>query len=101
MLLCITARAAGHAPKARPAADYADADEHAQERVGVAAEPFAERAGTPFLRLDYQANGLLPVRVVVTNESDKPISLDEARIQFITARNERIPAAQEEDRSLP
>jgi hypothetical protein len=95
MLLCMTAQAAGHAPKVMPAPDYADVDQHPQEHVSVAAEPFERKVD--FFRLDYQANDLLPVRVVVTNESDRAISLDEARIQFITAKNERIPAALTEE----
>ena len=39
----------------------------------------------------------MPVRLIVTNNSDRPISLRDARILFLTAGGDRIQAAEPED----
>jgi hypothetical protein len=85
------------APPAKPASDYAANDSHASEHVTVAAEPCDDPKLCPFFRLPYLEHGLLPVRVIFTNDSDKPLSLEDARMQFITANNDKIPAASEEE----
>jgi hypothetical protein len=84
-------------PPATPAAQYAAFDAHPDEHVTIAAEPCEEPKLCPFFRLPYIEHGLLPVRVIVTNDSDRPISLADARMQFISANNDKIPAATEED----
>jgi hypothetical protein len=91
--LCACAWAAGHAPKANPASEYADVDSHANERVSIAADPFDTEERTKFFRLDYLKHDLLPVRIIVTNAGDRPVSLDDVRIQFLSAENDRLPAA--------
>lgn len=101
VLLCLAAaaHAADHksAPPAKPAADYAANDTHPDEHVTVAAEPCDDPKLCNFFRLPYLEHGLLPIRVVFTNDSDRAISLDDARMQFITADNQKIPAATEDD----
>jgi hypothetical protein len=39
----------------------------------------------------------MPVRLIVTNNSDRPISLRDARINFYTADGDKIQAAEPED----
>jgi hypothetical protein len=100
-LLCLippAARAADKkAPPAKPAAEYAASDTHPDEHVTIAADPCDDPKLCPFFRLPYIQHGLLPVRVVITNDSDHAISLDDARMQFISANNDKIPAATEDD----
>jgi hypothetical protein len=84
-------------PPAKPAAQYAAFDAHPDEHVTIAAEPCEDPKLCPFFRLPYIEHGLLPVRVIVTNDSDRPISLADVRMQFISAHNDTIPAATEED----
>ena len=50
-------------------------------------------ADCAFFRLPYVEHGFLPVRVIITNDGDPALSLDDARIQFISANNDKIPAA--------
>ena len=92
---------AAHADKARkpvppqPASTYASNDTH--QRVTIAAEPGDTKETRPDTRLDYFSHGLMPIRVIVTNDTDKPVTLDDARIHFITASNAVIPAATLDD----
>lgn len=85
------------APPAKPAIEYPAADAHPSEHVTIAADPCDDPRQCSFFRLQYIQHGLLPVRVVITNDSDHALSLDDARMQFITAANDKIPAATEDD----
>jgi hypothetical protein len=101
-LLCLvpsTIHAADHksAPPAKPAAEYAANDTHPNEHVTIAAEPCDDPRLCNFFRLPYIEHGLLPVRVVITNDGDHALALDDARMQFISANNDKIPAATEDD----
>jgi hypothetical protein len=90
-------RASDKSSPAKAAAEYPDADTHPAEHVTIAAEPCDDPKQCSFFRLKYIEHGLLPVRVIITNDSDHALSLDDARMQFITAANDKIPAATEDD----
>jgi hypothetical protein len=99
--LVLLSALASHAEKARkptppqPAETY---DMHQTiNRVTIAAEPGDTKETRPNTRLDYFAHGLLPIRVIVTNDTESPLTLDEARIHFISANNDNIPAATPEE----
>jgi hypothetical protein len=89
--LCIAADKAP--PPSPPANTYADADIHAEEHVSIAAEPF-DLSKAQFFHVNYPAWGIMPVRLIITNDGDKPISLSQARIDLITKAGDKIPAAQ-------
>ena len=97
LLLPLTAHAEKprHPAPPQPASTYASNDTH--QRVTIAAEPGDTKETRPDTRLDYFAHNLLPIRVIVTNDTDKPVTLDDARIHFITADNAVIPAATLDD----
>jgi len=100
LLLCLpTAQAADKksAPPAKSAAEYPANDAHPNEHVTVAADPCDDPKLCPFFRLPYIQHGLLPIRVIFTNDSDRAITLEDARMQFISANNDKIPAATEDD----
>jgi hypothetical protein len=85
------------APPAKPASQYDTFDAHPKEQVIIAAEPCDDPADCKFFRLPYIQHGLIPIRVIITNDSDRALSLDDARIQFISANNDVIPAATDDD----
>lgn len=81
------------APPALAANAYAARETHDKEHVTIAAEPYETRAKGEFFRLDYAGHSLLPVRIVIQNDSDQPLDLNQARIQFIAADGTKLPAA--------
>ena len=85
------------APLVQPANQYSAFDPHPNEHVTVAAEPCDDVKECDFFRLPYVSHGFIAVRVVFTNDSDTELSLDDARIQFISANNDKIPAATLDD----
>ncbi|MDE1160479.1 MAG: hypothetical protein PW792_00880 [Acidobacteriaceae bacterium] len=94
---------AAHAEKPRKpttpfaAGQYPMHDAHASEHVTIAAEPGDTKETQPHTRLDYYEHDMLPVRVIVTNDSDHAVTLSDARIDFITADNQKVQAATPDD----
>ena len=84
-------------PLAQDASKYAAFDAHPDENLVIAAEPFETKEKMQYFRVDYLKNYFMPIRVIVTNNGDKAVSLEQARIDFITTTGERVPAAEPED----
>jgi hypothetical protein len=85
------------APPIKPAGQYAAFDTHPNEHVTVAADPCDDPKDCSFFRLPYIQHGYIPIRVVFTNDGDMALSLDDARMQFISVNNDVIPAATDEE----
>jgi hypothetical protein len=84
-------------PPVQPATSFAAVEVHDQEKVAIAAEPYDTKQKESIFRVDYLGHGVMPVRLIVTNNGDKPISLRDARILFQTRSGDRIQAAAPED----
>ena len=80
-----------------PATTFAAVEVHDDEKLAIAAEPYDSKEKESLFRVDYLSHGVMPVRLIVTNNGDRPISLRDARILFMTAANEKIQAAEPED----
>ncbi len=98
---------AAHADKPRkvppplPAAQYPAHDTH--EQITIAADPGDTKDTAPRTRIDYLSHGFVPIRIIVTNDSSQPLSLDEARILLVPAnscRRERGLAGRARARDL-
>ncbi len=96
--LAVTAGASNHtAPPVQPATTYPAVEVHDKEHVAIAVEPYDTKEKESLFRVDYLAHGVMPVRLIVTNLGDKPITLRDARILFYTAAGDKIQAAEPED----
>ncbi len=96
--LALPAWAARHTPPpVQPATAFAAVEVHEGEKVAIAVEPYDTREKADLFRVDYLAHGVMPIRLIVTNNGDRPISLREAPIHFYTAEGEQILAAEPED----
>jgi hypothetical protein len=98
LLLALPAMASDHTPPpVQPATAFAAVEVHAGEKVAIAAEPYDTREKAAIFRVDYLSHGVMPIRLIVTNNGDRPINLSEARILFYTADGDKIQAAEPED----
>ena len=98
LLLCARFGAAEHPPPpAGVATSYPAFVAHPDEHVTIAADPYNTKEKASCFRIDYLKYGFMPIRIIVTNDGDKPINLEQARIHFITASGDKIPAAEPED----
>jgi hypothetical protein len=96
--LAIPAFAGNHsAPAVQPATTFPAVEVHDKEHVAIAVEPYDTKEKESIFRVDYLGHGVMPVRLIITNNGDKPISLKDARILFYTAGGDRINAAEPED----
>lgn len=93
LFVALSAHAAKKAPPAEDALKYPANETHAKEQVTIAVDPFDTRARADFFRIDYVGHGFLPVRLFIRNDSDQPLDLSLARIQFVPSHGEKIPAA--------
>ncbi len=99
-LLCLAlpATASDHTPpKVQPATSFPAVEIHPQEQVAIAVEPYDTKEKESIFRVDYLSHDVMPIRLIVTNLGDRPISLSDARILFETADGQRIRAAEPED----
>jgi hypothetical protein len=98
LCLALPAAASDHSPPPiQPASSFAAVEVHDNEKVAIAVEPYDTREKESIFRIDYLGHGVMPVRLIVTNNGDKPISLRDARILFITAGGDKIQAAEPDD----
>jgi hypothetical protein len=84
-------------PSVRPATDFPAVETHPDENVSIAADPYNTPEKCSIFRVDYLKYGYMPIRLIVTNNGDKPISLVDARIHLITRDGDKIPAAKPSD----
>ena len=98
ILMALPALANDHTvPPVQPATTFSAVEVHDDEKVAIAVEPYDTKEKESIFRVDYLGHGVMPVRLIVTNLGERPISLRDARILFQTAAGDRIQAAEPED----
>jgi hypothetical protein len=96
--LALPLAATDHTPPiVQPATTFAAVEVHDEEKVAIAVEPYDSKIKAAIFRVDYLSHGVMPVRLIVTNNGNRPISLRDARILFQTSSGDRIQAAEPED----
>ena len=84
-------------PQVFHAKTYPIHESHDNERVAIALDPYFEADKADLLHVPYRKHDLLPVRFIITNDSNEPVSLRDLKIQFITAHNEKQEPATTDD----
>jgi hypothetical protein len=84
-------------PAAQPAKTYPAHDEHPNEAVTLALDPYDMADKASIFSVHYNDVGLIPIFVVITNDSDQPVSLAGMNAQLVTANRTKIPPATEDD----
>lgn len=80
-------------PVARPAKTYPAHDSHDADGVTVAIDPYDTAEKRQTFSVDWMERGYVPVFVVITNDSDQPISLPDMKAQLVTtSRTKLLPA---------
>jgi len=82
---------------AKDATAYPAVDFHTKEQVAIAAEPFDTGRNARSFRSTTSSIAFFPSAFIVTNTGDHPVSLRDARIFFISAEGDKVPAAEPED----
>jgi hypothetical protein len=90
-------------PPVKPATAYPNSTVHKTEHVTIAAVPYVTAGQQKLFAIPYRKFGFVPIRLIITNMSDRPISLDHTRVFFISANDDQIDAATPDDveRNIP
>jgi hypothetical protein len=96
-LLALPLLAQHPAPPPGTADQYPAFERHTADHLAIAVDPYDTPQKASTFRVDYTSANIIPIRIIVTNEGDTPISLNDARIDFITAAGDKIPAAEPRD----
>ncbi len=84
-------------PEAGPAKSYAANEIHPDEKVAIAADPFDNVDKSGFMKLSYLQYGFMPIRLIITNDGDQPISLVQMKVQLITSDRQKLDPSVKED----
>jgi hypothetical protein len=70
-------------PAAKSAASYPAHDDHPDEKVAFAADPYDTAEKAKIFSINFAEHGFLPVFFVVTNEGDQPVSIANMQITLV------------------
>jgi hypothetical protein len=85
-------------PRAFHAKTYPARDAHEDEKFTIAADPYdLEDKEAPVFAVNYTKEGLLPIQVIFSNDSDVPASIARISVTFITRDRTKISPADPDD----
>jgi hypothetical protein len=70
-------------PAAQPARSYPAHDDHTDEKVAIAADPYDTPEKAKIFSIHFAQHGFLPVFFVVTNDGNQPVSIANMQITLI------------------
>jgi hypothetical protein len=77
-------------PVAQPAKTYPAHDDHPQDKVAIAADPYDNPEKAKIFSINFAEHGFLPVFLVVTNDGDQPLSITNMEITLITRNDSKL-----------
>jgi len=84
-------------PPASHAATYPMHETHDDEKVSIAIDPYDTPDKAALFKVKYREYGLIPVRVIISNDGDKPLMLDNIKIEWVTGQRTKLDAATKEN----
>ena len=84
-------------PAASHAKTYPAHESHDDEKVSIAIDPFDIPDKAKVFKVNYQEKGLLPVRIIVSNDSDAYLMLNDLKVQFITVQRDKLEPLTSDD----
>ena len=84
-------------PSAYHANSYPARTFDTQEHVTIAADPYDMPDKAAVFAADYANAGLLPVRIIVSNDSDAPITLNNLKIEMVTNMRDKLEPQRPQD----
>jgi hypothetical protein len=84
-------------PRATHATTYALHETHDDEKVSIAIEPYDSPDKTAVFKVKYRDNGIIPLRLIISNDGDTPLMLDNLKIVYVTGRRAKLDPATKDD----
>ena len=84
-------------PKAQPAFSFPAHDHHSNENVTVGVDPYDTPAKNGIFVIKYREHELLPILLIITNDSDTPIQLADMKAELVTSDRTKLTPDNEDD----
>ncbi|HTU42663.1 MAG TPA: hypothetical protein VMF10_13215 [Candidatus Aquilonibacter sp.] len=84
-------------PQAQSAQTYPAHDDHSDEKVAIAADPYDTPEKAKIFSINFHDHGFLPVFFIVTNNGDQPIAITGMQVTLTTANNSKLTPASPDD----
>ncbi len=84
-------------PAAQPAKTYPAHDDHSDEKVAIAADPYDTGDKAKIFSVNFHEHGFLPIFFIVTNDGDQPISVANMQVTLTTANRDKLTPDSPED----
>jgi hypothetical protein len=84
-------------PVAQPAKSYPAHDDHADEKVAIAADPYDTPDKAKIFSVDFHEHGFLPIFFVVTNDGGQPVSIANMQVTLATANRAKFTPISTDD----
>ncbi len=84
-------------PVAQPAKTYPVHDNHVDDKVAIAADPYDSPDKAKIFSVNFHEHGFLPIFFVVTNDGDQPISIANIAVTLTTANRSKLTPIATED----
>jgi hypothetical protein len=68
-----------------------------QEHVTIAADPYDMPDKAAIFAADYASSGLMPVRIIISNDGDAPIALTDLKVELVTNMREKLVPQRPQD----
>jgi hypothetical protein len=77
-------------PETQPAFSYPAHDHHPSEKVTVAVDPYDVAEKANIFVVNYREHELLPLLLIITNDSDSPIQLSDMNAELVTSDHTKL-----------
>ena len=84
-------------PAAQPARSYPAHDDHTDEKIAIAADPYDTPEKAKIFSINFAQHGFLPVFFVVTNDGDQPVSIANMQITLIKPDRAKLTPVSSDD----
>ena len=84
-------------PAAQPAKTYPAHDDHTDEKVAIAADPYDTADKAKIFSVNFHEHGFLPIFFVVTNDGNQPIFTANLQVTFTTANRDKLTPISPDD----
>lgn len=84
-------------PAAGPARSYPAHDDHSDEKVAIAADPYDTAQKAKIFSTNFAGHGFLPVFFIVTNDGDQPVSIANMQITLIKPDRAKLTPVSPDD----
>jgi hypothetical protein len=83
-------------PVAQPAKTYPAHDDHSDEKLAIAADPYDTSEKLKLFSINFRAYGFLPVFLIITNDGPQPVSIANIDITLTINRSKFTPVTTED-----